>query len=340
MDEKLKGHEASLDEWRSLYSLAKKFKETECWEWMYDTDIFGIEFDAGEVYYCCIMGNAKEVYGVNIYKGDSGLKSYFSTLYQTVPYEDIAFIQDCLTLHFEDRDFLDKEDLDVIKSLEIKFRGKKSWPQFRNYKPGYYPASIEGNEVRALCTVLEEAINVCNRCKEDRSIIERENEDEILVRIKKEQGDNIGWIDSYITTDIEEVEVEYGDIDELALQRLKGKKNRKMGTWEVDFFHAPALVKEGPRPFYPLVFIIAECSTGTMLDMVMTSNFDGYVKEFQSAFMSILSKNRVLPETIIIQRADAIEVLEPVTKRLGIVLQSAEELLFVKEFRKSLERFL
>jgi hypothetical protein len=261
------------------------------------------------------------------------------TLYQTVPYEDIAYIQNCITLNFEDRDILDKSDLDIIKKLGLKFRGRKQWPQFRNYKPGFFPWYLDRNEVKYMTYVLEQVVQVALRCKEDKDIIICETDEEILVRVPANKK-GTSWEDTYMTLEFEEDEFNYGDFDELALKRVKDNKIRISGVWEVDFFHAPAMVKEEDRPYYPLVFIIADSETGMTLDMVMTSDFKGYAYEFQDCFIQLLGKNRVIPDTIVVQRKSVFNTFEPLAKKLGIRIEPVEELVVVQEFRMGLERFL
>lgn len=338
----MKNKEATLEEWRKLYEAANKYKEVACWEWMYDTNIFGVQNNVNkQIGYCCIMGNRGEVFGLNVYLGDKGLKSYMDTLYQTIPYEDIAFIQNCLTLNFEDREMLDKNDLKIIKSLGLKFRGKKQWPQFRNYKPGFYPWYLERDEVKFLTIVLEQAIDVTLRCKEDKSLVEPEDEDKILVRVPCKHKGKVCWEDEYIDMEFEEEEeLKDEEVDELALKRIKDSRHRIVGTWEVDFFHAPAMVQDEGRPYYPLVFIVADSETGIMLDMVMTSDFKGHVKEFREVFMKLVAKNKEIPESIIVQRRNAYYTLEPIVRRLGARIELVDELAVVQDFRRSLENLL
>lgn len=334
--------EASQEEWKKLYDAAVSYKAAACWEWMYDTNIFGVQnIDSKEVGYCCIMGNGGEVFGLNVYLGDKGLKSYLDTLYQTVPYEDIAFIQNCLALSYEDREMLDKSDLGIIKSLGMKFRGKKQWPQFRNYKPGYFPWYLERDEVKFMTVALEQAIDVSLRCLENKSLVEPEDEGKILVRVPYKRNGKVIWKDEYMDMEFdEEEESKDYEIDELALKRIKDSRPRFVGAWEADFFHAPAMVKDEGRPYYPLMFVVADYETGMLLDMLMTSDFKGHVKEFREVFMKLIANNKGIPETVIVQRRTVFNALEPIVRRLGIRIRMVDELEAVQDFRRSLERLL
>lgn len=94
-----------------------------------------------EIGYCCVLGNAGECFGLAVYLGSEGLEGYLKmqsgeiNTYST----DMLHLQKCLMVSFDDSEFLQKEDLDLIKALGLKFKGRNSWPMFRNYQPGYYP---------------------------------------------------------------------------------------------------------------------------------------------------------------------------------------------------------
>ena len=67
----------TLQEWRNLYQAAIEFKKIECWNWLSDTDLFGVQNPAnGITGYCCIMGEMKEMLGLVVYLGTEGLAGY------------------------------------------------------------------------------------------------------------------------------------------------------------------------------------------------------------------------------------------------------------------------
>lgn len=66
-----------LKDWKELYKASIEFKNIDAWNWMDDTNIFGVQNPAnGEIGYCCILGNLGEVFGLVAYTGTKGLEGY------------------------------------------------------------------------------------------------------------------------------------------------------------------------------------------------------------------------------------------------------------------------
>ena len=126
---------ASLEQWEELYDWAVEFKKLACWNWMYDVDVFGVvNPETGEIGYCSVLGNLGEVFALNVYPGSEGLASW-RLLYENAdrmpdldPTEsqEIFTSQQCLSMSYEDRAELDKRDLELIRKLGLKFRGRNA----------------------------------------------------------------------------------------------------------------------------------------------------------------------------------------------------------------------
>lgn len=67
----------AIAEWRRLYEAAVCFRDSHPWEWMTETDVFGIQSPAtGEIYYASIMGMRGEHRALALYQGSKGLYAF------------------------------------------------------------------------------------------------------------------------------------------------------------------------------------------------------------------------------------------------------------------------
>ena len=67
----------SFEEWQSLYGAAIDYWKMQPWQWVNDTDLFGIKNpEDGEIGYCCVVGALGEFIGLVLYLGAKGLESY------------------------------------------------------------------------------------------------------------------------------------------------------------------------------------------------------------------------------------------------------------------------
>ena len=138
----MKVPQVSLKAWKDLYKFALRYRDLKPWGFLSDDAIFGVKDPiTGQIGYCCVLGTLGEILGLCIYRGSEGLA--FHQRIQSGELrpedEDVATMQNALLADFTDRRDLEKEDLSIIKALNLKIRGRKQYPLFRSYLPGYVP---------------------------------------------------------------------------------------------------------------------------------------------------------------------------------------------------------
>jgi len=246
----------TIQEWKDLYEAAIEFKKIKPWDWMWDTDLFGVQNPlTGEIGYCCVMGGAGEHFALAVYLGSEGLNGYLK-LQSGESYpslENMLNFQKLLMASFEDRKFLQKEDFQLIKKFGLKFSGPDSWPLFRSYRPGCYPWYLTGEEARYLTLCLWQAIDVALRFKDDSEILTPPTENRYLVRVPKKDKTGLSWRDMWMEPlPLQKGEIIVEPIDEVRLAKIKRRIPHRQGVWEVDYFYYSEPIREKEeRPFYP-----------------------------------------------------------------------------------------
>jgi len=339
----MKESSPSMQEWKDLYDVALKFKELESWNWMLDSDVFGVQNPVnGEIGYCCIMGNLGEMFALAVYLGTEGLEGYLKIQSGEILPDDFdaLHVQKCLMASFEDREFLQKPDSQVIKELGLKFRGRSSWPLFRSYRPGYHPWYLTKEEAKYLTLALQQAREVSLRFFENPDMLTSPEGNGYLVRVPEKERDGWRWKDEWLEpSPIEKVEVLAEPIDEVHLQRIKKITSRQQGIWEVDFFYSPSAVEEGERPYFPYLFLWVDQHSGLILkpDVVKPSE---YRLQFPRQFLDLIESVSFLPDEILVRKEEAFQLLEPITSRLSIKLKLVKRLKGVEQAQEAMFEYL
>ena len=333
----------SIQEWRDLYDAAIEFKKIECWNWMWDSDIFGVQNPVtGEIGYCCVMGGAGEHFALTVYLGSEGLDGYLkikSGEFYSSP-EDMLNLQKCLTASFEDRKYLLKEDFQAIKKVGLKFSGHNSWPLFRSYRPGYHPWHLTSEEARYLTLCLGQAIDVSLRFKDDSEMLTPPTENHYLVRVPKKDKTGLSWRDVWIEPlPLEKGEIIVEPIDTDRLQEIKRRIPHSQGIWEIDFFYFPQPVKEKEeRPFYPYVTLWVEHYSGLILNHHLAKPAE-CMSEFQGQFLKLAENYKSLPQEILVNKEETFKLLKPIVSELGIKLRRVKKMKMLEDAKASMFKF-
>lgn len=317
-----------------LLETAAEFLRARCWEWMGDTNIFGVQDpDNGEVGYCCVMGNAGELFGLGVYLGSMGLLSYEMVASGVLKPGDIEVLsyQRCLMVDFEDRSALRPYDLELIKRSGLKFRGRKSWPRFTSYLPGYVPWKLTEQEARFLTIAIQQALSVAFRFKQDDTLLDSPDPGEIFfVRVPANESGAQTWTDQWLEPAAVEVE-DYAldSLEEVRLQRIGKRVSRHPGTWEIDIFLGPMLIGERTnpedRPYYGRVFLCVDQDSFFILDSNVAAPSDG-LAGFRIRFIQLLETHLAVPEKILVRKKEVFDLLQPVAEYLGFSLRQTRSL--------------
>ena len=327
--------------WEKLYAAAVEFKQTCCWEWMNDGDVFGVQDPvSGEIGYCVILGSMGEVFALAVYRGTEGLAGItkMHTGMIDLELEESIQLQNCLIASFEDREDLQERDREMIKKAGLKFRGRKEWPLFRSLMPGYVPWFLNKEEAVFLTIALQQATDIALKVKEDPQLLTSANSDEYFVRTAEKKGRKTIWKDSYIKPElINKVESQSYVMDELRIKRIKKAASLRGTTLEVDFFYAPYPVQErkGRRPYFPYLCLWVDRKSGLVLKHCLAKH-EELTEIFKETFISLVEELKVIPASVLVRREEAWEMLVPLADALDIEIEMVKRLEMMDEVRENM----
>ncbi len=335
---------------RRLYAAADQFKEMAPWQWMYDSDLFAVQNPAdGIVGYCSVMGAAGEHFALGVYVGTAGLNSFYAVAEKAEMGQmddfDTAFSQYCLMASFEDRNTLAPEDRAVIKKLGLQYRGAHNWPQFRSYRPGYFPWFITPEEADFLTEALEQARDVCPRVKEDENILlpKGEETEAYLLRKRQKSGKRVVWQDAVVipADDATVKPVAVPPVNQIRVKNILQNAARVTNILEVSTFLIPQPIQEkkSQRPYLPVMQLWVEQESGLILKQNVTP-FENQYHNIHLQLYDFLDKTKVLPAEIWVEKTPVAQILAPICQVLQIELKLAAELPATEEARDHLMKWL
>jgi len=288
------------------------------------------------------MGAAGEHYALGLYSGSEGLYGLSRILSgEFSEFRDEAlFIQSCLMASFENRKCLQKQDLQQIKALGLKFRGRNAWPLFRNYMPGFFPWYLKGDEVRFLTVALQQSMDVSLRFKKDPGLLVHPSMDHYFVRVPDKPGENIIWKDEWLEPlPLKMEDVPVIPVEETTLRRLKKARLQRRGIWEIDFFFVQSAVREkGERPYFPYMSLLVDHNSTFILNFQLEKEAD-CKSTFPVKFVDFIEHVKIMPDELLVKRYDVYRIMEPLSAELGIEINMVESLPALEYAQKSMKDF-
>ena len=334
-----------LQEWRRLYGSAVRIKELSPWEWMTETDVFGVRNpETGELGFVSAMGMLGEHFAVSLYLGSEGIHGFLD-LQEIGPFAepgDLIQIPQ-LQASFENREELDKRDRQVIKELSLKFRGRKAWPMFRSYQPSLFPWFLKAGEVRFLSLALEQLADVAPRFREDPSLLEPSDGESYLLRAPRQEGGRRLWEDASMGVPPLDAPPIVVEVDASKIGNL-GRLPRGEMRLEVDFFMIPAPVHDqGDRPYFPHMLLVVDAGSGMVLGVELLTPHPspeamwGLVPE---TFADQVFALELAPAKISVDSDLLFELLGPLAGEAGFELELSPSLPALEPAREDLLRTL
>lgn len=319
-----------LDEWSKLYQAAIRVKEIAPWEWMSETEIFGVQNpETGEIVFVSVMGMLGEHYSVAVYLGSKGLYGFWG-FQRRGPYstgEELLEIPH-LQASFENRNELTQKDRDVIKQLGLKFRGRQAWPMFRSYRPGYFPWYLEAHEARVLTHALQQTADVAPRVREDPTLLETGDDESYLVRAPREEGTTPAWEERVVTVPPPEPSTISIPMDVDVLDALMDLPPSRVSL-EMDLFVFPARIGErGARPYYTYMLMVVDGGSGMLLGSELlrpdptTEAMYGMVPV---TLVHLLARINIVPTEVRVRSGLLFQLMELLAEDLGFKVVYSEE---------------
>jgi tetratricopeptide (TPR) repeat protein len=315
--------EPSHEEWSALYQAAISFKEQAPWRWMDDMDIFAVENPAdGQTGYCVVLGSGGREFGLAVFVGEEGLDHYRRLESGEVEPEsfEAASMLRSLSVTYGSRSDLDKEDLASIRSLGLRFRGKNAWPLLRSQRPGWMPWLLNQEEARFLTVVLQQALEVSARVREDELELQNEEDDElILTRYCRETT----WREEWRKPQVWEPEITVLEpSDPQRLHEFRELAGKPSGTWEMDIFPLPVPVPaESGRLYFPNLALAVDRSSGMVLGLDFLGPAPGPVVK-QELIIRLLERAHHIPRNLRVATEDMRRTIEPVARMLGMSVRA------------------
>lgn len=155
----------------TLYDRADALCNLAPWGWMQEVQLLAFRHPAlPELAYLSVMGAQGDHRSLAVYLGEEALHRF--NLIHEAPYQGIDLdADDQLGLILESRQVqvsfisraqLENHDLDEIKRLGRKYRGKV-WPQFRSMRPGRAAGPLDDVEIEVLTAAITQLLDVAPR---------------------------------------------------------------------------------------------------------------------------------------------------------------------------------
>lgn len=285
-------------QWARLYELANEIRTLEPWKKLYDSDWFSMMLPSHkEPILVSVMGRNGECYGIGVYPGYLSIQGLYRIGESPCgdSYESAVRIlqtQNNLLCYYGERNELERNDLDAIKSLNLKFGGQKNaYPFFRSSNSGFIPWFINAAQAELLAEVLEHFIGMYNFTKE-KKLKFNDSQTPLLRYDKKLKRWTIAIVDKI------PMPMFVYKLNPKILSELKNIENVTTPSLELDmlYYPRPTQKRKNDRPFFPRVLALFETKSGFALKHKMLEPTDDAVKKINDFLIEYIRESGKIKE--------------------------------------------
>ncbi|OGS18000.1 MAG: hypothetical protein A3J70_06905, partial [Elusimicrobia bacterium RIFCSPHIGHO2_02_FULL_61_10] len=254
---------------------------------------------------------------------------------------DLIGEQDALMAEFADRQFLGKADLEVIRNLNLQFRGANSWPVFRSYLPGYAPWPLTDEEAVFLTFALRCASDAIQRVDDlELDLLSRPGQVFCYYPKGKDRSAEGEFETRWDPAPIYRPEPPPPlNLDQERISHILSKPRQKDSAWEADFNFLPVHVTDRERPYFPISALVVHQATGFVFN-AKAENAAPRHQVLANAILESIEKTGFFPDEVHVRDERVASSLSPLGKSLGIRVVAKKRLGAVEEAKRGLDGFL
>lgn len=313
----------NMEQWREAYTLADKVKELAPWEHLHDMDVFGFEHpDTGKVYLFSVMGAKRENIAVGIM---ADIKTW--DVHRKVSQREVGNYNITLTyqlhLSYDSRTDVHPHELEVIKALGKKYRGRNEFPVFQVQKPGQYFWHVTAEELElmilALQRFLEMAPTIIKENMGPELFSKSVCHETFYIRKPVKCDGNLSWQNEWMHIP---VEAESGTVPVSLKTVNKVKKLHPVrNVFEFDIFLFPNLIQkdETTAPEFPFVAltVVEDAMHVAGFETFSGDSAEKINTELAYSLIDTCVKNNVKPAVIRVRNESVKELIAEVAKALN-----------------------
>ncbi len=287
------------------------------------------------------MGSGGELFGFVLYREAEGFHIYRRTIQGEIDREndDLFEMQNSLNFELGPRSNMMPEDFAVMKQLDLSFKGKNAWPEFRSMVSGYAPWFLTEPEARFLTLGINAACWHHDRVQRG-EVGESIRDDECLMYTPVE-GSQTEFRSEWEPLPVYEKKPLKPPVLNLGvISSIKAKKLKPDSEWEADAFFLPMPVMDRDRPYFARTAVACQQVSGFVFDMITASPEIPQYQLLADTICSSIEKSGFKPDAIFVRNEEFASALAPLSNVLGIQVRSRKNLSSIEMLKESMLSYM